>query len=114
MSLRRLGRSYVPSEVADVILNFVRNVKSRFPDAEVYLFGSYAKGVWLDDSDIDLIVVSTGFKGMSMEERARVLRLMADRRYPFQILAYTPEEFKEVLRRSVVLQDAAKYWIKLT
>ena len=31
----------------------------------------------------------------------------------FEILTYTPEEFEEAKRRSIVVQDAAEYWIRI-
>ncbi|MEM2316049.1 MAG: nucleotidyltransferase domain-containing protein [Candidatus Nezhaarchaeales archaeon] len=34
-----------------------------------YLFGSYVKGSWIKTSDIDLVVVSRDFEGMSFTER---------------------------------------------
>jgi len=33
------------------------------------LFGSYVKGSWIKTSDIDLVVVSRDFEGMSFTER---------------------------------------------
>ena len=42
------------------------------PGVEVYLAGSWARGDWLLDSDVDLIVVSRRFEGLSLGERLRV------------------------------------------
>ena len=46
-------------------------------------------------------------------ERGATLRRLASREVPFEILAYTPEELEERLKRSVVLQDASEYWVRL-
>ena len=37
--------------------------------SEAYLFGSYARGDWLEESDVDLIVVSPGFEGVRWLDR---------------------------------------------
>jgi predicted nucleotidyltransferase len=54
----------------------VKRVKSLCPDVKVYLFESYAKGMWLRDSDIDLV------------------------------FACTPQELEEAKKRSIVIRDA--------
>ncbi len=113
MSLEKLKRYSVPNKITKAIMDFVRALRERYDDVEVYLFGSYARGTWIEDSDIDVIVVSKYFNGMSLEERVRILRMLADKSIPFQIFAYTPNEFRRVLRRSAILQDAQEYWIKL-
>lgn len=66
----------------------------------------------MEDSDIDLIVVSPRFRGMLIHARGAMLRRLAPDTYSFEILAYTPEEF-EYARHSVVLGDAAEYWVRL-
>jgi len=113
MSLKGLEGLSIPDDVRVAISNFVGRVREAYPDAELYLFGSYAKNTWVEGSDIDIIVVSKGFRGMSLGERARKLRKLASKTLPFEILAYTPEEFAPALRRSITLQDASEYWIKL-
>ncbi len=40
--------------------------------------------------------------------------MLADKNLSFEILTYTPREFEELKRRSVVLKDASQHWIKLT
>ncbi len=113
MFLKKLKKHSLPKNVVEALENFVKKVKGKYEDAEIYLFGSYARGTWTEDSDIDLIVVSKHFAKMSAEERVRLLRKMASRKTPFQILAYTPDEFCEAKRKSIALQDAEEYWIKL-
>ncbi len=114
MSSGRPGGLSLPSRVEAALAEFVRRVREAYPDAEVYLFGSYARGTWLEDSDVDVVVVSRGFRGLEFHERGALLRRLADPSIPFTILAYTPEELEEAKRRSVAIQDAAEYWVKLT
>ena len=103
----------LPKEIRSSLRALVRSLKERMNDVEVYLFGSFARGDWLKNSDIDIIVVSSSFKGMEIHERYKQVRLLADRELSFEILTYTPEEFEELKERSVILKDASRYWIKL-
>ena len=103
----------LPERVRRAIEVFLRNLRLRYPDAEAYLYGSYARGDWLLDSDVDLIVVSDLFDEQDMAKRIAVVRCLAPRDRAFEILAYTRREFEEAKRRSIVIQDAATYWKKL-
>jgi predicted nucleotidyltransferase len=114
MSSERLRRLSLPVRIEHAILEFVVRVRMLYPDAEVYLFGSYARGTWVEDSDIDVIVVSRYLERLSFYERGSVLRKLADQRIPFSILAYTPQEFEIARKKSIVVQDASDYWVKLT
>jgi len=108
----------VPSKVSSVVeqaLNqLVKRLKENLGPLDVYLFGSFAKGDWLEDSDIDIVVVSDRFEGKSMPERINLVRRLASESLAFEILAYTPKELKEVLTKSMVIQDASTYWKKIT
>ena len=61
---------------------------------EVYLVGSWARGDWLLDSDVDLIVVSKRFEGLSLGERYRLVKSLTPPGRSLDVLAYTPEEFE--------------------
>ena len=102
-----------PREVIDMLRESVRRLREVLGDVEVYLFGSYARGDWLLDSDIDLIVVSRGFEGLDLGKRCSLVRRFLPRDRGFDIIAYTPEEFEEARRRSIVIQDAAEYWVRV-
>jgi len=87
-----------------------------FRVAEAYLFGSYARGDWLVDSDVDLVVVSPDFAGIRWPERLDIaarLQLRLELGRWVEVLPYTPEEFEEARRRSAVLRDAERYWIRV-
>ena len=90
-----------------------RSLIDRYPDAQAYLFGSYANGTWLEDSDFDIIVVSNEFADKAFVERVVEVRRLAPEEEPFEILAYTAKEFREALKRSIVLQDARRYWRRI-
>ena len=83
---------------------------------EAYLFGSYARGDWVDTSDVDLVIVSPHFSEMRMLERLDLiarLQLRLNLGRWVEALPYTPEEFEEAKHRSVAIRDASRYWIKI-
>ncbi len=80
---------------------------------EVYLFGSYARGDWLKESDLDLIVVSTDFRNMKFTERLDLVNEIAWRLRitpPLEVIPLTPEELR---RENVIISDAKKYWVRI-
>ena len=81
-----------------------------------YLFGSYAKGSWIKTSDVDLVIVSRGFEGMSFLKRLDLVNRVQWRAgiRPFiEAIPLTPDELKERMEKSAVLRDASKYWIEI-
>ncbi len=62
----------------------------------VVLYGSYARGNWREDSDIDLVVVSPDFEGRSYWER---IELLGEAVYevwePIEAVAMTPQEWEK-------------------
>jgi len=53
-------------------------------------------------------------KNTEFWERYPVLRKLASDKRSFEILAYTPEELREALEKSVVVKDASTYWVEVT
>ena len=107
--LRRL----LPQDVVKDIEEFAFRVKALYPDAKIYLFGSFAKATWLRDSDVDVIVVSKYFENVEFWKRYPQLRKLASEKRAFDIIAYTPEELNRALERSTVIREASKYWIEV-
>ena len=107
-------RSKPPNEVRDALARLAKRLNEKFGPAELYLFGSFAKGDWLEDSDIDIVTVSEKFEGRPMPERINAVRGLAPDDMAFEILAYTPKELKEALKRSITIQDASTYWKKIS
>ena len=62
---------------------------------QLILFGSYAEGTAREDSDIDLVVISSSFSDKSYWERINIL---TDAIYqvfaPIEASAFTPDEWK--------------------
>ena len=100
-------------EVVRLLVEEVKRSKEDLRISEAYLTGSYARGDWLDDSDVDLIIVSEAFEGMEPGQRYAAVKRRLRVRVPLEVLAYTPEEFREAKSRSVVLGDMLEYALRL-
>lgn len=94
-----------------IIESYSRDLEKKIPINKVILFGSIARGRYHRDSDLDLIVLSNKFKTMSFMKRLEFLSKARGRKHldmAMDILGYTPEEFKEISKESVVLKEAAR------
>jgi len=61
---------------------------------KVVVYGSRAKGILEEESDIDVVVISEDFARMGLRERLELLGMAAARiMEPVQALGYTPEEY---------------------
>ncbi len=76
-----------------------RRIGEEFPADRVLLFGSFARGLATDDSDVDLLVVAE--TPLPPRERyGAVRRIVADYPAAFDIIVKTPAEYSR--SRSVV------------
>jgi len=74
-------------------MDFVKVLKEKLPIKEVYLYGSFARGELHEGSDIDLVVVGD-FKENFFARIGRILDLTD---LPIEPLAYTEEEFGQMI-----------------
>ena len=86
----------------DLICDYISRVDAEYGVEKAYIFGSTAKGNRLEESDVDLIIVSKAFRGMSMLERLYLLHKLWKNPIDLQVLAYTPEEYKEASQLSLI------------
>ncbi len=75
--------------------------KSGITVDSIALFGSALSGNMHDDSDIDIIVVSSDFKGKDIFERSKLsmhpeLKTFKKFKVPMDILNMSPEEYKQM------------------
>ena len=80
---------------------------SPVPIKSAFLFGSRARGDYLEESDWDLLLVSPQFADIPFPERATMLvKKIPLRRV--ELLCYTEEEFKERVKEIGIVAEAAK------
>lgn len=92
----------------DYIKNFPPNIKVK----GVFLFGSYATGKIREESDIDIAVISPDFKEIPFIKRLELLSKLRkskmSRSAPMDIIGYTPEEFKNIDKESIIMRRAKR------
>jgi len=103
----------LPKRVKAALKRLVNGLKELDRECEAYLFGSYARGDWLAESDIDLIIVSSTFKGLDLGKRYLKVRSLLPDKLSTELLLYTPAEFQRAKKRSMIIKDAMKHWVKL-
>ncbi len=82
-------------------------------NASIYLFGSYARGDHILDSDVDIVVVSERFKGIDYARRVEIVRVKLPPDMDFDIIPLTPEEFRAKLRKAF-FRDISRYWVRIS
>jgi len=98
-------------DVRKIVKDYLTIVSKKISVEKAILFGSWARGDSLQDSDVDLIVISPDFERMSLEERLALLeRFWNFEKYGRSIEAfgYTADEFKKLRRYSLTIKDALK------
>lgn len=91
--------------------NYLDKLQSQLPLDGVYLYGSWAENRATQESDVDLLVLSSYFKKLSEEERDRLLyRLSVGIPLDLHLHGLTPEEYKNAsyLTTVGVVRDSGK------
>lgn len=105
----------IPSEIIDLIEKFIKLLKEENIVVEkVILFGSYAKGSYRVDSDIDLAIISPNFKEEDCIENMTLLLCKANElKADIQTIPFSVEEYnnpkgimEEILNTGIELKVA--------
>ena len=104
------GRIY---SIEEKLADLTARIHAKFTVDKALLFGSTALGRRLQESDIDLIVVSKGFAGMSVPERQGAVQKEWNHPEELEVLTYTPAEFSEVSKR-VTMREILSYAVDIS
>lgn len=86
----------IPQEVLSVTTDYINKLKRQIPVEKVVLFGSYAKGCYTKDSDVDLAVFSPVFENMSRVDGLTFLLMQAlGYKIDIQPQPYTMKDYEE-------------------
>ena len=100
-------------EADEIISKYIESLSKKISLEKVIIFGSTARGNRLEESDIDIIVVSNDFKNMPLNERFRIVYTSWPPNIDADIIPLTEKELEKALKKSIVLKDARKYWIEI-
>lgn len=87
------------------LIGEIKKFMKRAGVSDGILFGSRADDTYLEDSDVDLILISDKFKGTKFVERLYPLHKAWTLPYYLEVLPYTPQELKslKIKKRGVIL-----------
>jgi uncharacterized protein len=80
----------IPASIKASVIKFIDEVNQLRPVTAAYLYGSQAKGMASEWSDIDIAIISSDFSDDLFEERVALMRIAAridDRIEPHPFLA---------------------------
>ena len=98
--------------VLEKVDDFLRRLR-RFHLQEAIVFGSHATGEGLEDSDIDLILVSDDFEGVFFPNRITLVRRYWPFRDGLDVLCYTRGEFEKRRNMLGIVQRAVSEGISV-
>lgn len=81
------------------ITNITKQIVEKYKPEKIILFGSFARGDFNRDSDIDMLIIKES-KKTRPERASDVYRLTwdVDRTLPFEPLVFTPKELERQLK----------------
>ena len=88
------------------IIEKIKEFKRVINVEKAILFGSYAKGNVNENSDIDIILIGKKFRRKNFNERFRGLWSAWTLNSPVDFLYHTPEEFKKLKKRVLIVNEA--------
>lgn len=96
-----------------IVKKFVRKLKNKYPDAEIYLFGSRARGDNFKTSDFDFLIISEKFTEKPWKRMSAVLKIWNEK-YDIEVICFTFSEVKKLKDKFGVLRQALKEGIKVS
>lgn len=81
------------AEIMRALDEMVQRIVGRFHPDRIILFGSHAKGISTDDSDLDLLIVMS-VEGSRRGKANEIDLALADRTIPIDVIVVTPDQFE--------------------
>jgi len=95
------------------LARFLLKLRKLLHVEEVYVFGSRVYGTPLEDSDLDLMVVSEEFGKRNYVENLILLTGLWDGSFTLEMFPYTPSQIREYRERKTVVAEALTKGIKI-
>jgi uncharacterized protein len=90
-----MADSYLGKRINEVALQYANVLKHHFQLHSLYVYGSYAKGKFTEDSDIDIAVVADGFSGDLVEDTFQLMKIRRGVDTRIEPHPFLVEEFHE-------------------
>jgi predicted nucleotidyltransferase len=105
----------IPPKILESIKHFLMKVSLEIPVKKAVLFGSFAKGTYDEESDVDLAIFSDYFEKISRVEGTTYLLIQAQEfDLDLEPVAFTEKEYEErlgivdeILRTGIEIQVVA-------
>jgi len=92
---------------------FAKNIRKKFPDAQIIFYGSRFRGDHLYESDFDFIIVSDYFKNINFYKRIQLILELWNMNFDIEPLCYTKKEFEKKKNQISIVSEALKNCIIL-
>lgn len=99
--------------VKEWIDRFVAIVSEKYDPDRILLFGSRARGDYLLESDVDILITRNKFEGVNWLKRIRDVSLYWEGMVTLEPICYTPAEFEEKKTMIGIVSQAAKEGVDL-
>ena len=94
--VQRYTGEYLEQSLEELLEEITISITSHYPQAQVILFGSFARGDYTKDSDFDICVllpeITENISDMRVDIACTVRRVFP---MPFDVLLYTFDEFEK-------------------
>ena len=104
---------YGTREVSLALGKLKTQLSRKYNIDKMLLFGSRARGDWLYNSDVDLLVISKDFEGEKYVNRSADILAYWDEAIDLEVICYTPHEFEKKKNQIGIVSQAAKEGIAL-
>ncbi|MBU4070176.1 MAG: nucleotidyltransferase domain-containing protein [Nanoarchaeota archaeon] len=101
------------TKIISLLKKFKKEIEKKTKVNEMILFGSMAKGLEKENSDVDLIIVSEDFSGQKSFKRSPQFYFMWDSKYDLDVICLTPVELKEKKKQIGIVKEAVREGIKI-
>jgi len=106
-----------PADLPEKVQEVIRKIVEGYDPEKIIIFGSYARGEWTEDSDLDVLVVKETDR-RPFERIGAVSGSCWPRKLPVDIVVKTPKEIedelqqkqlftREIMREGVLVHDRA-------
>src|SRR5213594_2455951 len=101
------------TDIQRITERYVQRLARSITVNKAILTGSWANGKYLEDSDVDMIIVSDDFSSMPISERLSYLQKEWTNKIPLEAFGYTVDEFRKLRQRSTYVKDAVRNGVVL-